>query len=180
MEPQFWPPKPSRALFSQYSYIGASAKKDGHTGDSHTKVMTETKATQRFDRNVQSLALLNSFIEGFLASLHAPAELYQLITLVAEELFTNMVKYNPSGPRSVGASLYADGSKIVFQMEDAEDNPFDPTANAEVDTGLPLESRRPGGLGIHLIRNMMDEFTYSYTDGISRITAVKYLENKHV
>jgi len=44
-------------------------------------------------------------------------------------------------------------------------HPFDPTAAPEPDLSLPLERRRPGGLGIHLMRSMMDRVHYRRSDG---------------
>ena len=42
---------------------------------------------------------------------------------------------------------------------------FDPTAKAEVDTTLSAEERQIGGLGIHLVRHIMDNVEYERKDG---------------
>ena len=44
-------------------------------------------------------------------------------------------------------------------------HPFDPTAAPDPDLSLPLEQRDPGGLGIHLMRQMMDRLHYQRRDG---------------
>lgn len=41
---------------------------------------------------------------------------------------------------------------------------FDPTASPDVDIHAPIDERRPGGLGLHLIRRMVDSIDYRYSD----------------
>ena len=135
--------------------------------------------TEKFGRSLESLTTLFVFVENFLSTRQVSQETNSLVVFVAEELFTNMVKYNPKGPPEVTATISVADDKLILTMEDKQDSPFDPTQRAEVNTSAPLEERRPGGLGIHLISKMMDEFSYSYENGISRTTAVRYLEKKH-
>jgi anti-sigma regulatory factor (Ser/Thr protein kinase) len=47
---------------------------------------------------------------------------------------------------------------------------------AEVDTSVPLEQRKVGGLGIHLVKRLVENLTYSYADRNSTITFSKTLE----
>ena len=56
-------------------------------------------------------------------------------------------------------------------------DPFDITETAEVDTKQSLEERRVGGLGIHLVNEMMDKIEYEYKDRQSKIILIKHLEN---
>ena len=53
--------------------------------------------------------------------------------------------------------------------------PFDPTAKAEVDITLSAEDRSIGGLGIHLIRQIMDNINYERVDGHNILTLMKKL-----
>ena len=53
--------------------------------------------------------------------------------------------------------------------------PFDPTAKAEVDTTLSAEERNIGGLGIHLIRKIMDTISYERSNDRNILTLVKHL-----
>jgi sigma-B regulation protein RsbU (phosphoserine phosphatase) len=55
--------------------------------------------------------------------------------------------------------------------------PFDPTAKAEADTTLSVEERPIGGLGIHLVRQIMDSVNYEYVGGMNILTLRKYLNN---
>ncbi|MBR3725132.1 MAG: ATP-binding protein [Bacteroidales bacterium] len=51
--------------------------------------------------------------------------------------------------------------------------PFDPTIREEVDTTLPVEERPIGGLGIHLIRRLMDSINYERREGRNILTLRK-------
>ena len=53
---------------------------------------------------------------------------------------------------------------------------FDPTAKAEVDTTLPAEERSIGGLGIHLIRKIMDDVKYERVNDMNILTLNKKIQ----
>ncbi|MBQ6033357.1 MAG: ATP-binding protein, partial [Prevotella sp.] len=56
-----------------------------------------------------------------------------------------------------------------------EGTPFDPTTRKEVDTTLPVEERPIGGLGILLVRKLMDSINYERIDGKNVLTLRKNL-----
>ena len=65
------------------------------------------------------------------------------------------------------------GEKSVkFTITDSG-TPFDPTAVPEADITLSAEERNIGGLGIHLVRNIMDSVTYKRIDGKNILTLTK-------
>ena len=53
--------------------------------------------------------------------------------------------------------------------------PFDPTTKEKIDTTLPAEERMIGGLGIHLVREIMDSINYERTNGKNVLTLRKKL-----
>ena len=50
---------------------------------------------------------------------------------------------------------------------------FDVTAKRDVDVESPLEERTPGGLGLHLIQNLVDTLEYEYQDGRGEVIFTK-------
>jgi serine/threonine-protein kinase RsbW len=54
--------------------------------------------------------------------------------------------------------------------------PFDIRAVPDVDVNRDLSDRKPGGLGIHLLKRMVDDIGYEYVDGKSTTTFFKALE----
>ena len=66
------------------------------------------------------------------------------------------------------------GKQLIFTISDSG-IPFDPTAAPEADTTLSAEERQIGGLGIHLVRQLMDEVRYERIDDKNILTLVKTL-----
>ena len=61
---------------------------------------------------------------------------------------------------------------LTFVISDSG-KPFDPTTKGDVDTTLPAEERSIGGLGIHLVKQLMDNIQYEYKDGHNVLTLKK-------
>lgn len=135
-----------------------------------------------FPRDISALASITAFAEGFLERNGLAAAYSFPVNFVIEELFTNMVKYSRAGAdgKEIGVRLEVAGKAIVMRLTEFDVEPFDPTAAPAADTTLPLEQRTPGGLGLHLIRKMVDSIEYEYINRESRITVTKRLENAHV
>lgn len=93
------------------------------------------------------------------------------LNLVLEELVTNTISYGyegASGPRSIVVELNRDESGLRVVVED-DAREYDPFQRAEPDLGLPLEQKPVGGLGVHLVREIMDECRYERVDGHNRL-----------
>jgi phosphoserine phosphatase len=86
------------------------------------------------------------------------------VDFVVEELFTNMVKYATGSTRDVRMAVAAIDGGVEVTLTDYDVEPFDVTRAPDVDVGAPVEARRPGGLGLHLIRRMVDAIEYRYAD----------------
>ena len=111
--------------------------------------------------DIQQIPTLAEWIEG----LNVPDELSMPINLALEEIVANVMLYaypdNKSGQVMV-ESWRAD-DKICFSISDSG-KPFDPTQQKEADVTLSAEEREIGGLGIHLVRQLMDEIRYERKD----------------
>jgi anti-sigma regulatory factor (Ser/Thr protein kinase) len=98
------------------------------------------------------------------------------ITLVAEELFTNLVKYNTTSHNPVIISLERDGLVVNLEVVDRDVDRFEPAALAEVDVNAPVDQPPPVRLGLHLVRAIVDRITFDYHERVMRIHVVKKLE----
>ena len=136
----------------------------------------DNQAEQRFERNLLHLPAVFDFVDTFLNAHRVRGEEAYAITLAVEELFTNTVKYSSSAAEPIHLRLSADGERVVVIFYDSGGTPFDVTRATDVDIDRPTDEVRPGGLGIHLIRCVMDEVDYSYTDNANIITMTKKLE----
>jgi sigma-B regulation protein RsbU (phosphoserine phosphatase) len=136
-----------------------------------------------FARRIDELASLFAFLgaaldaEGIAADARDASgqPLRNTIDFIAEELFTNMVKYNPRGEGDITVELLRRGEVVEARVIDPDSERFDVTAAPDVDTAAPASERRPGGLGLHLSRRLADGLEYDYRGRASRITFFKAL-----
>jgi serine/threonine-protein kinase RsbW len=111
------------------------------------------------------------------ADAHAlPAPVRRSLHVVLDELLHNAIAYGFAGREggevTVAAELRAD--RVCVTLTD-DGRPFDLFGMAAPDTGLSVEERRIGGLGIHLVRRMMDEVRYHRRDGRNVVVLEKRL-----
>jgi len=125
--------------------------------------------------DIQQIPTLAEWVD----SLGVPQELNMQINLALEEVVTNVMLYAYPGQNGQvlvesGKWKVESGEKLIFTITDSG-IPFDPTQKEEVDTTLSAEERQIGGLGIHLVRQIMDEVKYERTNNQNILTLVKKL-----
>jgi len=108
-----------------------------------------------------NLAELFAFVEQSLAGLNTPAAERGKLMMALDEALTNVVLYAyPAEQRgTVGIRLDRKDNTITAEVVD-HGKPFDPTAHPAPDITLPIEQRPIGGLGIHLMRNLVTSLRY--------------------
>lgn len=117
--------------------------------------------TRSFARRLDALDELFEFSSSSFRQLGIDASLLFAIDFTLEELFTNMVKYGGSKAQIlIEIDAIPGGAKVVMVDEDVDF--FDVSNAPAVDTGLPLEQRKPGRLGLHLIPQVVDTIEYRY------------------
>lgn len=128
-----------------------------------------------FKRSLASLDDVFSFTEQFFAGQEVDGKHLYAVNLVLEELFTNMVKFNASGPDTVSVEMLRVDDAVQVQLSDRESAPFDVTVPQSLDTDAPVEKREEGGMGLFLVQKFVDSLDYAYRDGASTITFSKRL-----
>lgn len=97
-----------------------------------------------------------------------PAAVVNAADLALEEHVTNILNYahpdSTSATHTIHIRFAAGNGQLQVEIED-DGRPFNPLDLPPVDTSLPLEEKPVGGLGIHLIRTLMDEVTYERLAG---------------
>jgi serine/threonine-protein kinase RsbW len=138
--------------------------------------MSACRASRKaFARSFDSLVEVFAFAREELEAAGAgDAERYA-IEVAVEEFFTNMVKYNPAGSGAIELTVECDGVELVCQLIDPDSDRFDVTQAPDADIAMPVEQRKPGGLGLHLVRRLVDSIEYHYSDRCSLITFRKKL-----
>ena len=116
--------------------------------------------------DVQEVPKLAAFVDEVCEWMGFDPMLTMQLNLAIEEAVVNLMDYAyPPGTKGeVDIEVKADADKLMFTISD-NGVAFDPTAKAEVDTTLSAEERQIGGLGIHLVRHIMDNVEYERKDG---------------
>jgi anti-sigma regulatory factor (Ser/Thr protein kinase) len=104
-----------------------------------------------------------------------PELLFQ-IKLVLEEMGTNIVKYgyDEGGEQEFRITLMSESRALTMEIMD-NGKPFDPFADSPPpDLDSSVEERPIGGLGVYLVRKLMDEAHYRREDGMNKVTLIKH------
>ena len=125
-----------------------------------------TAARRAFARRIDALAQIVAFTSAFCDRAGADTAARTRLDLGIEELFTNIVKY-AGGRAPVVIELAREGECVVATLLDDGGAPFDVTRAPAPDLALPLEHRPVGGLGLHLVRGLVDAIEYRY-DAVRR------------
>ncbi len=102
-----------------------------------------------------------------------PAMVMQL-NLAMEEAFTNVVNYayDDDEPHTVEIIFTKKGHELLITIID-DGQPYDPTAKEDPDIQLPAEERKIGGLGIFLIKKVMDKVAYRRENNKNKLFLTK-------
>lgn len=120
--------------------------------------------------DIQQIPTLAEWIEN----LHVPSNLSMTINLALEEAVTNVMLYAYPQDKNGQVRIEAEktDTQITFVISDSG-IPFDPTKQPPVNTSLGLEERSIGGLGIHLVRKIMDKIQYRRENKKNILTLIK-------
>ncbi|MBQ9450812.1 MAG: ATP-binding protein [Bacteroidales bacterium] len=133
--------------------------------------MKKTLVLQNDIRQIPELAV---FVDGLAEEMSLDPSLAMGLNLALEEAVTNVMMYAyPAGESgTVEIEVDAREDRMVFRLTDAG-VPFDPTAAPAADITLGVEERPIGGLGIFLVRQIMDSVVYERRDGRNILTLTK-------
>lgn len=119
---------------------------------------------------IEGLATALDLLDEALESRDLDMKMALEIHLVVEEALVNVVSY--SGAKNMTLTLEGSSDRLMLTISD-DGVPFDPLAIPPPDIDAGLDDRVPGGLGIFLIREKMDEVSYEYRDSRNILRMVK-------
>ena len=118
------------------------------------------------------------FVEEVSQLLSLDSETTMNLNLALEEVVSNVTLY--AYPQKMGENIIikasSDDNILVFTITDKGDE-FDPTKVEDADITLAAEDREIGGLGIFIVKNIMNEVTYQRLDGKNILTLKKNIHN---
>ena len=129
----------------------------------------------RIPAKLEGMDVILSFVSFLLDTNGCTPKARTQMRMAVEELYVNVTLYaypSKDGWAEIRGSV-EDGT-ATFRLIDGG-TPFDPLAKADPDTLLSGEEREIGGLGIFMVKTMVDEVEYEYRDGCNRLTLRKQL-----
>ncbi len=113
---------------------------------------------------------INRLLDEFLRERGVPMDALFDLQTATEEIVANIVRHGAAASITVRAAAEEGGCEVVFEDDGPEFNPLmAPEPNLEV----PLQERQRGGLGIHLVRKLMDRLAYQRAHGRNRLSIFK-------
>lgn len=112
---------------------------------------------------LNDLEEIRNFVEHEVLTLGInPSKVYDILLVITEAVTNSIIHGYQKQPGPIEIEVQADGDVLALTLRD--DAPaFDPLQIPSPDINTPLEQRRIGGMGIHLIKEFIDEIVYNTT-----------------
>ena len=129
-----------------------------------------------FKNEEQELSRVAAFMEGVCDELQLDMHVAMKLQVAMEEMVTNVIFYAYPEGTSADITLTAesDGKEVAFVLSDTG-KPFDPTAKEDADLDVNPMDREQGGMGILIVKNIMNEVSYQRLGDINQLTMKKKL-----
>lgn len=130
------------------------------------------------DATIDNVQTITDFVDKRLEEMNCPVKAQMQIDIVIDELCSNVARYaysDRTGKVTVSVDTVDKPMKVWLTFTD-EGVPYNPLAKEDPDITLSAEERKLGGLGIYMVKKMMDEFRYEYKDGKNIVTVCKVIE----
>lgn len=132
----------------------------------------------KIKNQVGELERVNQFVEEIGEELGLDMELQMNLNLVMEEMVSNVIFYAYPEGKIADIELLAesDGKELTFVLSD-RGKEFDPTLKDDADPDINPMERDIGGMGIYIVKNIMNQVTYQRLEGKNLLTMKKEINN---
>ena len=135
----------------------------------------QTEITIRLRNDISDLEQLSEAVSRFCGGAGLPDELGLDLQLALEELFANSVMHGKSiDPDGIVVRLELKGDQVEAELEDGGVE-FNPLHQPDPEIGGNVLDRPVGGLGVYLVRKLMDQFEYRREGGRNHIVVKKLI-----
>jgi sigma-B regulation protein RsbU (phosphoserine phosphatase) len=143
----------------------------------HPEEIAQDRLRLRIKNDYAEMAVVEEQFHEFALRNEIPDGVRQPISIVLDEMLNNIVSYayDDEDEHEIDVHIELSGKRLVLTIKD-DGVPFNPFGRGAPDTSLSVEDREIGGLGIHLVRNMMDEYLYQRHINKNVVTLVKMVE----
>lgn len=128
------------------------------------------------EANTSQLAKVRDFVAEYALSLGLSDKEIGNIRLAVDEAYTNIIKhaYKNIPAKPVNIQMGSNGSQLWISIKD-EGESFDPATYSEPDLKKRIKNKQRGGMGVYLIRKLMDSVQYTRTGQMNEIKMIKHL-----
>ena len=126
-----------------------------------------------FKNDLAELQKVSEGLEGFLDNEGVSGEDVFTVHLILEEMLSNVIKYafKDSDRHDITLEVCVEEKKLKIIIED-EGIEFNPLSVPKKKTDAPIHEREIGGLGIHLVKNMVQHMSYCRENGKNHLELV--------
>ena len=131
----------------------------------------------KLDAVIENVPRIVDWVEEQLEQYDCPPKVQMQINVSIDEVFTNIASYayaNGVGQATVRLDVLQEPVCVQLTFMDSG-VPFDPLAKKDPNVNLSIEERQIGGLGIFMVKKLMDDVQYEYRDGENILTLRKKL-----
>ena len=112
----------------------------------------------------ENLSLVLSFVKTELQAHGTEGKLQRQIAIAVEEIFVNIAHYAYNPETGSALIRIRVDNEVNIEFED-KGNPYNPLEKADPDTTLEAKDRKIGGLGVFMVKKIMDSVEYKFEDG---------------
>lgn len=134
-----------------------------------------TNEIKYFSRNANELPMIFHFLNAVMTENATNLKLLNELKLSVEEIFMNMVRHNKTTNKDIAIRIESYKNSVSITLTDHEDNPFDILDTDEIDFDEYFKQKKFGGLGIHLIKKLMDDLIFDHDAGKTTIKITKHI-----
>lgn len=130
------------------------------------------------EATIENLEKVMAFVDEELEKRNCPIKIQMQINVAVDEIFSNIVRYAyapQTGPAVVLVEVKEKPLEVVITFID-EGIPYDSLKREDPDVTLSADEREIGGLGVFLVKKVMDDVAYEYRDGQNILRIRKTLE----
>ena len=136
-----------------------------------------------------NLDKVTDFVRAELEETGFSSEQIMKICLAVEEIFVNIAHYAYGKPDPMGNIIPDSGTgqaKIIIEADDSrvtltfidEGREYNPLGKDDPDITVPIKDREIGGLGIYMVKKIMDEMNYRYEEGKNILSVTKITQTR--
>ncbi len=133
----------------------------------------------RIENDLSEIAKGDEKLDDFAEQFGVPPAIAATFHIIFDDLLNNVISYgfNDEQRHFIDISLGLTANSLTVSIAD-DGVPFHPLAETAPDTTLSIEDRPIGGLGIHIVINMVDDIRYQRTADKNVLTLTKSFQSK--